>query len=321
MKLSVVIPFWNAERWLATSIGSVIAQDHPAEIIVVDDGSTDGGRAVAEGYGSRVTVIRQENAGVSAARNRGLAAASGDYVIFLDADDYFEGPVLSGVARAAAGGHDIIFSRSASQSPRVRREHRHRARWPSIGPMGIALDIASGRTVAVHAQAFRRAAVERFGGYRVGEISTQDTELLLRWLILGATVGFNEDGVAIWAIRADHDGLSTRRDHPTLAAAHAWHRDHIKTLPVSADPALRAAYALRAYGIAGTAFENGYRELGRDALLLAREAGMRGHPGGRTHRLVAGAIGLEHKVALARAARRVRSAIGLPKKPPVSPAV
>jgi glycosyltransferase involved in cell wall biosynthesis len=316
LKFSVVIPFWNAERWLATSIGSVLAQDHPAEIIAVDDGSTDQGRAVAEGYGPRVRVIRQENAGVSAARNRGLAAASGDYVIFLDADDYFEGPVLRGVAAAAAGGHDIIFSRSASESPWVRTEHRHRGRWPSIGPMGIALDIASGRTVAVHAQAFRRAALERIGGYRVGEISTQDTELLLRSLLLGATVGFNEDGVAIWTVRANHNGLSTRRDHAMLAAAHGWHRDHIATLPIAGDPALRAAYALRAYGIAGTAFEDGYRELGREALLLARQAGMVGYPGGRTHRLVAGAIGLERKIRLARAARRLRAAIGLPKKPP-----
>jgi len=316
LKLSVVIPFWNAERWLATSIGSVIAQDHPAEIIAVDDGSTDGGHAVAEAYGPRVRVIRQENAGVSAARNRGLAAASGDYVIFLDADDYFEGPVLRGVAAAASGGHDIIFSRSAAESPWIRNEHRHRGRWPQIGPRGIALDIARGRTVAVHAQAFRRDPLVGIGGYRIGEISTQDTELLLRSLLLGASVGFNEEGVAIWTIRANHNGLSTRRDHAMLAAAHGWHRDHIAGLPVAADPALREAYALRAYGIAGTAFEDGHRELGREALLLAREAGLRGHPGGRAHRLVAGAIGLERKVVLARAVRRLRAAIGLPKTPP-----
>ncbi len=316
MKLSVVIPFWNAERWLATSIGSALAQDYPAEIIAVDDGSSDGGLAVAASYGPKVTVIRQENAGVSAAQNRGLAAAHGDYVVFLDSDDHFEGPLLRGVAAAAAGGHDIIFSRSAAESPWIRTEHRHRGGWPAIGPMGIALDIARGNTVAVHAQAFRRDALERIGGYRVGEVSTQDTELLLRALLLGATVGFNEEGIAIWAVRAEHDGLSTRRDLAMLAAAHGWHRDHLASLPVAGNPALREAYAIRAYGIAGAAFEEGYRDLGREALVLARQAGMGGDTGGRAHRVVAGAIGLERKVALAKAVRRLRAAIGLPKKAP-----
>ncbi|MGV8841562.1 MAG: glycosyltransferase family 2 protein [Bauldia sp.] len=317
MKLSVVIPFWNAERWLAVSIESALNQDPPVEVIAVDDGSTDGGADVAARYGDRVRLIRQANAGASVARNRGFAAATGDYVVFLDCDDHFDGPVLRGVAAvAAAEGKDLILSPSGTQSPWRREVHAHRKAWPALGALDIARDIAGGRTVAVHAQAYRRGFLERIGGYRPGEIGTQDTELLLRSILMGASLGFNEDGIAIWNLRPDHVGLSTRHDLAALASAHAWHRDHIETLPVASHPALQAAYALRSYAIAGRAFEIGSASLGREALALARRAGLAGHPGGRAHRLVATAIGLERKTALAKTWRRLRAAAGLRKKPP-----
>lgn len=85
--VTVVIPCYNAERYLAEAIESVISQAPDAELIVVDDGSTDASVAVASGFGARITVVRQQNAGASAARNCGLALANGSVVGFLDADD------------------------------------------------------------------------------------------------------------------------------------------------------------------------------------------------------------------------------------------
>lgn len=86
--VSVVIPAYNAERFLAEAIESVLAQEYePIEIIVVDDGSTDGTAAVAQGYAHAVTCVRQPNGGIGAARNRGVEAASGELLAFLDADD------------------------------------------------------------------------------------------------------------------------------------------------------------------------------------------------------------------------------------------
>ena len=86
--ISVVIPAHNGERYLGEAIHSLLAQTLPAaEIIVVDDGSTDGSAEVAASFGDAVRIIRQENRGVAAARNTGVKAANEPYVAWLDQDD------------------------------------------------------------------------------------------------------------------------------------------------------------------------------------------------------------------------------------------
>ncbi len=89
--VSCVIPVYNGERFLAEGIESLLAQTRPPdEIIVVDDGSTDGTAGVARGFGDHVTYVHQENAGPAAARNRGVREARGEFISFLDADDLWE---------------------------------------------------------------------------------------------------------------------------------------------------------------------------------------------------------------------------------------
>lgn len=86
--VSCIIPVFNGARFLSEAIESVLAQTYvPVEILVADDGSTDETPAVAASFGSRVLYLRQANAGPAAARNLGLARASGSFVAFLDADD------------------------------------------------------------------------------------------------------------------------------------------------------------------------------------------------------------------------------------------
>ncbi len=90
LPVSVIVPAYNASRFLREAVDSVLAQDYrPLEVIVVDDGSTDDTALVAGGYGSRIVFARQPNRGSSAARNRGVALASGELYSFLDADDVF----------------------------------------------------------------------------------------------------------------------------------------------------------------------------------------------------------------------------------------
>jgi glycosyltransferase involved in cell wall biosynthesis len=86
--VGVVIAVRDGERWLGQALHSALAQEHPPiDIVVVDDGSADASGAVAERYGPPVRVVRQANAGIGAARNRGIATVEGELLAFLDADD------------------------------------------------------------------------------------------------------------------------------------------------------------------------------------------------------------------------------------------
>ncbi len=103
---SVVIPVFNGSGYLARAIESALAQElPPLEVIVVDDGSTDGSAGVADSFGPPVRCVRQENAGPAAARNRGVAvsAAASGWVAFLDHDDLWEPGYLREAASYLAG--------------------------------------------------------------------------------------------------------------------------------------------------------------------------------------------------------------------------
>ena len=90
--ISVIIPVYNVEKYLRRCLDSVIAQTYQnLEIICVDDGSIDDSGKICDQYAvrdARIKVIHQENQGLSAARNRGLDAAEGEYIAFVDSDDY-----------------------------------------------------------------------------------------------------------------------------------------------------------------------------------------------------------------------------------------
>lgn len=87
-RLSVIMAVWNGERYLREALDSLLGQSRPAEeIVVVDDGSTDRTAEILASYGPALRVVRQENAGIYAALNRGIAASTGTLLAFLDHDD------------------------------------------------------------------------------------------------------------------------------------------------------------------------------------------------------------------------------------------
>ena len=95
-QVSVVIPTYNRGKFVVKAIDSVLRQSFPdVEILVVDDGSTDGTREALEAYGTEIKYIFQENAGVSSARNAGIRLAQGEWVAFLDSDDEWGQKYLS----------------------------------------------------------------------------------------------------------------------------------------------------------------------------------------------------------------------------------
>jgi len=181
-KISVVIPLYNKEKEIARAIESILAQTvPPLEVVIVNDGSTDRGPEIARGFGSPlIRVIDQSNAGVSAARNRAVSEARGEYIAFLDGDDEWRPGYLQKM------GELIIEN-------------------PGCGAYGAAFDIVSGDkifpndspiTEGIRENFFREAmtkyilqpsaavvpkkVLERVGGFPVGMKIAEDLYLWIK---------------------------------------------------------------------------------------------------------------------------------------------
>ena len=133
--VSVMIGVFNGAPYLAEAIESVFAQTYrPLELIVVDDGSTDGSGDVARSYGDSLLYVYQENAGNGAARNRAVGLASGQLFAFLDADDRFVADKLDRqwVALEADEELDVVFGHVREfVSPELTDEQRESIRPPA----------------------------------------------------------------------------------------------------------------------------------------------------------------------------------------------
>lgn len=120
-ELSVVIPIYNAEEHLEQCLESLVSQTlKEIEILCVDDGSTDGSAAILSDYAqrdNRFIVLRQQNRGAGVARNKGLEVARGEYVIFLDADDFFAPDLMEKMyAQAVCSEADIVICNGRAYS-------------------------------------------------------------------------------------------------------------------------------------------------------------------------------------------------------------
>ncbi|MFO0796682.1 MAG: glycosyltransferase [Gemmataceae bacterium] len=204
MTLSVVIPAYNRERTVGGTVASVRASGVDAEIVVVDDGSTDRTVEVARGLG--VAVVTQANGGPAAARNTGLAHASGDVLAFLDSDDVW----LPGPAAAALGAlrdHadlDAVFCEThvgnaadgyRPLSPTTASNFAELLTDP-IGPDLYRLDrgrfvrlMLDRNQVFLGSTLVRRAALDRLGRFDPRLFGGEDYELCLR-LAAGAKWAF-----------------------------------------------------------------------------------------------------------------------------------
>ena len=112
-KISVIVPIYNAENFLERCIDSLLAQTiEDFELILVNDGSTDSSKRICERYKSkdkRIILINQQNSGPSASRNSGLNIAKGEFICFVDADDYVGKEYLSCMLNKIDEETDLIF--------------------------------------------------------------------------------------------------------------------------------------------------------------------------------------------------------------------
>ena len=178
-RVTVVITCYNHGRWLPDAIGSVMAQDYePVELIVVDDGSTDDTAEVCRRF-PKLRYVHQENAGLSAARNRGLREASGSLIAFLDADDLLmPQAVSSGVQRLSENPHwAFVFGghRGVDADRRPIWETKPEATDASYE------ELLRRNVVVMHAAVlYRRQLLEEIGAFDSSLRSSEDYDVYLR---------------------------------------------------------------------------------------------------------------------------------------------
>jgi glycosyltransferase involved in cell wall biosynthesis len=177
--VSVIIPCFNQGRFLPGAIRSAVSQNIPVEIVVVDDGSTDDTAAAAARF-THVRSVRQANRGLSAARNRGLAVSTGEFVIFLDADDRLLPGAIDTAVRALSHHPDcaMAYGRCVMMGP-------DGDRWPTPEPPSVRSGhhVALLRTNMIWMPAlaiFRREPLLKAGGFTTGVDGSADYDLYLR---------------------------------------------------------------------------------------------------------------------------------------------
>lgn len=176
--VSVVIPVYNGEKYLAEAIESALGQDYPqVEVVVVDDGSTDSSGQIASGYGDSISFLSQERGGNGAARNFGVSKSQGELLSFLDADDRWHPTKLERECAALATRPELSGARSLVHefiSPEIDDETRSRIRATHNAIPGLH-----------HYGTMRREAFERLGGFTTDLQLAVGVDFSARWADLG----------------------------------------------------------------------------------------------------------------------------------------
>jgi glycosyltransferase involved in cell wall biosynthesis len=215
-KVSVVIPCYNADRFLQETVESVLVQDYPdIEILLVDDGSTDGTAKLIRSFGSKVRAEFGPNRGPSAARNRGTALATGSFIQYLDADDLLlPGAEKRRVDALAASGADVAYSdwqRLEEQSDGIFSPCDVVSRTIEDVHPDPEIAIFSDFWAPPAALLYRRSIVERIGSWNESLPVIQDARFLLDAALRGARFVHVSEVGAYYRV---HQGPSVSRKDP-----------------------------------------------------------------------------------------------------------
>lgn len=208
---TVVVATHDGERFLERTLKSVTAQTvGPVQVVVCDDGSTDGTPALLEGWSDRVTVVRQQNQGVSAARNRGASLATGRFLAFLDHDDVWEPELLERQIALLEARPDAGLAYADSwiidDSDGV---HGRRRRWLDYREGDVHADLLLGNFVPLETAVMPTSVFRDLGGFDESLRYLEDYDLFLR-LSARHHVAFHAEPLARYRIH-EHN-LSRHRE-------------------------------------------------------------------------------------------------------------
>lgn len=207
--VSIIIPAFNAEDYLALAINSALSQTYkPIEIIVVDDGSTDGTLEIANSFGAPVRVISQENRGCGGARNKGFANAHGSIIALLDADDIWMETRLERCVEVLKTDPEVglvttdAYLIKDGNTSEIRYYGGYQ-RFPFPKREDQLNEIAKRNFVFVSA-VFDRRILDLVGGsHRENLRACEDYELWARFLIAGGAAALIDEPLANYAVRSD----------------------------------------------------------------------------------------------------------------------
>lgn len=306
-KLTVVIPAYKAERTIRRAIDSALHQEGcDTTVIVVVDGNLDSTAQIARGYRDpRVHIlVNSENKGVQFTRNRGLDLVKDEFVMFLDADDFVEGPLFAGLVREMrTSGADLGLG------PMQTLLETKGGRGPiTVLNADSVQDIftewlADGRFVSPCSVLWRTSFLRGIGGWDLDLHRQEDGELVTRAILLGARVVRSDHGRGIYVIHDSADRLTQRSDNLESLLLVPEKLLGINSRVIAPD-AVKQACAASYYNAAQTCFTRGRGDLGREALRRSRKLGFRGHRGRAVHKFISYAIGLRTRCELERSVRR-----------------
>lgn len=197
---SVVIPLYNKERYIASTLNSVLNQSFKDfEVIIVNDGSTDRSVEVVKKFDdSRIRLVDQPNAGVSAARNKGIKEAKFDWVAFLDADDRWDVEFLSEIANAIKKyPNNLIFAGGKAMVKNGVVERYTNEFLPQYGQTGVVnlYQIMSKYNGPINSSnsVIRKQHLEKNGLFRIGQKNYEDHDLWIRLCINEAVIYINKE--------------------------------------------------------------------------------------------------------------------------------
>jgi glycosyltransferase involved in cell wall biosynthesis len=198
--VSILIPCYNAERWVGQAIQSALDQTHAdKEVIVVDDGSTDGSLDVIRSFGDRIRCETGPNRGGNVARNRLLELAGGDWLQYLDADDYLEPSKIAAQVEAVENSRDI----DVIYGPITQEIWRdcvviQRVPLPISAPHDPWVLLARWYLPQTGAPLWRRQAVVDVGAWKADQPCCQEHELYLRLLLANKRFQYSPTGGAVY---------------------------------------------------------------------------------------------------------------------------
>ncbi len=277
--VSIIVPCYNAAPWLAAALESCLAQTGATlDIVVVDDGSRDDSLAVARRFEARgVTVIAQPNRGASAARNRGLEAARGEFIQFLDADDLLApGKIAAQLARTAREPAGTVFTgRWGRFTDDPAQPHFHDANplFANLAPEEYLIRFAS-HDCMMHPAAWLvpRAIADSAGPWDERLSLNDDGEYFARIVAAATRIAYCPDAVSLYR-SAMPTSLSAQRSRRHLESGHLAVQLIVDEMTLLADtPAMRRAAANLAQRFAYDYYPAA-PDLVRDAEQLARSLG------------------------------------------------